>query len=149
MAIERTLILVKPDSVQRGLAGKLIARIEEKGFQLAGCKLLQMTEDHAAKLYEPHIGKGFYPSLVEYMTSGPIIALCVQGHSAVEQMRNLMGATNPVQATPGSIRGDWAQRVDKNCVHGSDSLESAQRELPIFFAEGEIIDYTAAFTQWT
>jgi nucleoside-diphosphate kinase len=149
MAIERTLVLVKPDTVQRGLAGRLITRLEEKGFQLAAAKLLLMDEKRAERLYEPHVGKPFYPPLVKYMTSGPIIALCVQGHDAISQVRTLMGATNPSQAAPGSIRGDWAQRLDFNCVHGSDSAESAQRELPIFFESGEIIDYTANFTEWS
>lgn len=149
MAIERTLVLIKPDTVQRGLAGRLITRLEEKGFQLAAVKLLRMDDARAARLYEPHLGKPFYPPLVKYMTSGPIVALCVQGHGAIDQVRTLMGATDPSKAAPGSIRGDWAQRLDYNCVHGSDSLESAQRELPIFFEPHELIDYEANFTKWS
>ncbi len=148
MATERTLVLIKPDTVQRGLAGQLIARLEAKGFQLAGAKLLQMDAQRAERLYEPHVGKPFYPPLVEYMTSGPIVALCVQGHGAVDQVRTLMGATDPSKAAPGTIRGDWGQRVDRNCVHGSDSAESAAREIPIFFATSELLEYSAAFTAW-
>ncbi|MBM3460658.1 MAG: nucleoside-diphosphate kinase [Armatimonadetes bacterium] len=148
MATEKTLVLIKPDSVQRGLAGRIISRFEEKGFQLCGVKLIHMDSSRAARLYEPHLGKPFYDPLVKYMTSGPIVALCLSGHNAIEQVRTLMGATNPSQAAPGSIRGDFAQRVDYNCVHGSDSAESAQRELPIFFEPGEIVDYEANYTKW-
>lgn len=148
MSKQRTLILIKPDSVQRGLAGQIIGRLEAKGLQLAGLKLLHMDAARAAKLYEPHVGKPFYDGLVGYMTSGPIVALCVEGYNAIEQVRTLMGATNPSQAAPGTIRGDFGQRVDNNCVHGSDSPESAARELPIFFGEGEIVSYEANFTKW-
>lgn len=148
MSKQRTLILIKPDSVQRGLAGQIIGRLEAKGLQLAGLKLLHMDATRAAKLYEPHVGKPFYDGLVKYMTSGPIIALCVEGYNAIDQVRTLMGATNPSAAAPGTIRGDFGQRVDNNCVHGSDSPESAARELPIFFEEGEIVTYEANFTKW-
>jgi nucleoside-diphosphate kinase len=148
MSRQKTLVLIKPDSVQRGLAGQIIGRFEAKGMQLAGLKLLHMDASRAARLYEPHVGKPFYEGLVKYMTSGPIVALCIEGHNAIEQVRTLMGATNPSQAAPGTIRGDFAQRVDNNCVHGSDSAESAARELPIFFDEGEIASYEAHFTKW-
>ena len=149
MAIERTLVLIKPDIVQRGLIGRLITRFEEKGFQLAGCRLIQLDAARAGRLYEPHVGKPFYDGLVQYMSSGPIVALCVQGHDAIDQVRTLMGATNPSKAAPGTIRGDWGQRMDFNCVHGSDSPESAQREIPIFFGDGELVEYEANFTKWS
>ena len=148
MAKERTLVLIKPDSVQRGLAGRIIARFEERGFQLAGARHLQMDADLAARLYEPHVGKGFYPPLVEYMTCGPIVALCVEGYGVIDAVRKMMGATDAAKAEPGTIRGDFGQRIDRNCVHGSDSLESAMREIPIFFSEKDLVDYTATFTQW-
>lgn len=148
MSKQRTLILVKPDSLQRGLAGQLIARLEAKGMQLIGTKLLRMDAARAGRLYEPHVGKPFYDPLVEYMTSGPIIALCVEGYAAIDQVRTLMGATDPVKAAPGTIRGDWGQRVDRNCVHGSDSPESAAREIPIFFDDKELVSYEANFAQW-
>ena len=146
---QRTLVLIKPDSVQRGLAGRIIARFEERGYQLAAARLIRMDGDLAARLYEPHVGKGFYPPLVEYMTSGPILALCVEGYGVIDGVRKMMGATDPSKAEPGTVRGDFAQRVDRNCVHGSDSPESAERELPIFFAAKDLIDYSATFTQWT
>ena len=149
MEKQRTLVLIKPDSMQRGLAGRIIARFEERGYQLAGARLLRMDKTLAANLYEPHVGKDFYTPLVEYMTSGPIIALCVEGYGVIDGVRKMMGATVPANAEPGTIRGDFAQRVDRNCVHGSDSPESAAREIPIFFAEKDLVDYSATFTQWT
>ncbi len=148
MALEKTLVLIKPDSIQRGLAGRLIARFEDKGLRLVGTRLLHMDAARAARLYEPHVGKPFYDGLVKYMTSGPIMALCVEGYDAIGQVRTLMGATDPSKAAPGTIRGDWGQRLDNNCVHGSDSLESAARELPIFFEAHELCDYEANFTRW-
>lgn len=148
MAKQRTLILIKPDTVQRGLAGQLISRLEAKGMALIGARLLKMDAARAGRLYEPHLGKPFYDGLVKYMTSGPIIALCVEGHNAIEQVRTLMGATDPSKAAPGTIRGDWGQRVDNNCVHGSDSPESAARELPIFFEAHEMVEYEPSFTTW-
>lgn len=148
MSKQRTLILVKPDTVQRGLAGQLISRLEAKGMQLVGVKLFKMDAARAGRLYEPHVGKPFYDGLVKYMTSGPIVALCVEGHNAIDQVRTLMGATDPSKAAPGTIRGDWGQRVDNNCVHGSDSPESAARELPIFFDDHELVTYEANFTAW-
>ena len=148
MAKERTLVLIKPDIIQRGMAGRLISRLEDRGLQIVAARLLRMNEATAARLYEPHIGKAFYPPLVEFMTAGPILALCMEGHGAIDLVRTTMGATDPARAAPGTIRGDWGQRVDRNCVHGSDSLESAAREISIFFEPHEVLDYPAAFTQW-
>ncbi|MCL5773046.1 MAG: nucleoside-diphosphate kinase [Firmicutes bacterium] len=146
--MERTLVLVKPDAVQRGLIGKIITRFEEKGFQTAGLKFLWMDEKKAGRLYEPHFGKAFYEPLVNYMTSGPITAMVLEGEKVIEQVRNMMGATNPQNASPGSIRGDFATRIDHNIVHGSDSPESAQREIPIFFEKAELVDYTKDISKW-
>lgn len=147
--MDQTLLLIKPDGVQRGLIGRIIARIEQKGFQLAALKLLWLKKDMAEKLYEPHKGKGFYEPTVSYMTSSPIVAMVIRGAVVVDQVRTLMGATNPQNAAPGSIRGDFGQRIDMNIVHGSDSPESAAREIPIFFTSDEIAEYKLLISDWT
>ncbi len=139
--LQKTLVLVKPDAVARGLVGNIVGRFETRGLTLRGMKLIQMDKALAANLYKPHEGRPFYNDLVNYMTSGPIVCLCVEGVNAIAIVRTMMGASNPVEAAPGTIRGDFAQRLDNNCVHGSDSPESAARELPIFFGEGEIVEY--------
>ena len=140
MALETTLILVKPDGVSRGLVGEVVSRIERKGFRLAGMKLMHMSDDLAAKHYAEHVEKPFYPALKAFMTGGPLVAMAVQGEDAVAQMRTLMGATNPANATPGTLRGDFCTETTKNLVHGSDSPASAERELALWFAEGELVD---------
>ncbi len=145
-ALQRTLVLIKPDAVQRGLVGQIVSRFEARGLNLCGLKLLQMDAQRAAKLYEPHVGRPFYEGLVKYMTSGPIVALCLEGVEAIAVVRKMMGATNPSQAEPGTIRGDFAQRVDFNIVHGSDSPENAARELPIFFASEEMVSHDPSYT---
>ena len=144
--LQQTLVLVKPDSVTRGLIGNIVGRFEARGLAIKGMKLIQMDTGLAGKLYAPHEGKPFYNDLMEYMTSGPIVCLCLEGSNAIPIVRTMMGATNPKEAAPGTIRGDFAQRMDCNCVHGSDSPESAARELPIFFGEGEILSYDPCFT---
>jgi len=144
--LQQTLVLVKPDAVNRGLVGNIVSRFEARGLAILGLKLLHMDEARAGKLYEPHKGKGFYDPLVKYMTSGPIVALCLEGVNAIPVVRKMMGATNPSEAEPGTIRGDFAQRVDFNCVHGSDSPESAARELPIFFEKSEMVSHDPCFT---
>lgn len=146
--LQQTLVLCKPDTVNRGLVGQIIARFEARGLALVGVKLLQMDDKRAAKLYEPHVGKGFYDSLVGYMTSGPIVAMAIEGSNAIAVVRKMLGATNPSEAEPGTIRGDFAQRVDFNCVHGSDSVENAKREIPIFFESGEVISHDPGYTHW-
>ena len=146
--LQRTLVLVKPDAVQRGLIGNIISRFESRGLALVGLKLIHMSQDRAAKLYAPHEGRPFYNSLVTYMTSGPIVALALEGVNAIAVARKMMGATNPSEAEPGTIRGDFAQRVDFNCVHGSDSEENAQRELPIFFEAQELVSHDPSYTYW-
>lgn len=145
---ERTLVLLKPDSLQRGLAGPIISRLEAHGLKLVGCKMLQMDKALAHRHYEAHVGKSFFESVVRFMTSGPIIAMAWQGKGAIDQVRKAMGSTNPAQAAPGTIRGDWALDIERNLVHGSDGPESAERELAIFFEEDEIFDFERDVDRW-
>jgi len=133
VSIERTLILVKPDGVARGLVGEVIARIERKGFALEALELRTLERAVAEQHYAEHTDKPFFGELVAFITSGPLVAMCVSGESAISAMRTLMGATNPLEATPGSIRGDLATVIGENIVHGSDSPQSAARELELFF----------------
>ena len=146
--METTLILVKPDGVQRGLVGEVIGRLERKGLRISGLKMIQASEELANKHYGEHVGKPFFDSLVSFITSSPLIALAVEGESAVEVSRNLMGATNPKEAAPGTIRGDYGLTIGMNIIHGSDSLESAARELAIFFENSEILVYERAIDTW-
>jgi nucleoside-diphosphate kinase len=133
VAVEQTLILVKPDGVQRGLVGEVIARLERKGFTLRALELKTLDRETAEEHYGEHRERPFFGELVEFITSGPLVAMCVEGDDAIKGMRQIMGATNPIEAAPGSIRGDFATVIGENIVHGSDSPESAQRELGIFF----------------
>ena len=135
MATERTLILVKPDAFARGLSGEIIARFERKGLRIAALKHMQLDEDTAKRHYAEHEGKPFFGELVDFITSGPLVAMVLEGHEAVKAARQVIGATNPLEAAPGSIRGDFALEVGKNMVHGSDSAASAQREAGLFFPE--------------
>jgi nucleoside-diphosphate kinase len=133
--MERTLILIKPDAFARNLSGEIIARFERKGLRLVAMNLLTMSRDLAAQHYAEHEGKGFYEELVTFITSGPLVAMALEGEQAVVAARQVIGATNPLEATTGSIRGDFAIEVGQNMVHGSDSLESAAREVALFFPE--------------
>lgn len=133
--MEKTLILIKPDGVERKLMGKIIDRIEAKGLQIEEMKMMPLSSEVAEAHYEEHRDKPFFSSLVEFMTSGPIVAIIVSGEGAVKGMRNLMGATNPLESAPGSIRGDFGLEMSKNLIHGSDSPESAKREIDLFFPE--------------
>jgi nucleoside-diphosphate kinase len=133
--MERTLILVKPDAFARNLTGEIIARFERKGLKLAALKQLTMTSELAERHYAEHAGRGFFGELVEFITSGPLVAMVLEGESAVDAARQVIGATNPLQASPGSIRGDYAIEVGENMVHGSDSTESSAREVALFFPE--------------
>ena len=133
--MDRTLILVKPDAFARGLTGEIIARFERKGLRLAALKQMQVTEELAKQHYAEHDGKPFFGELVEFITSGPLVAMVLEGNDAVKAARQVIGATNPLEATTGSIRGDFATEVGKNMVHGSDSAESAARESGLFFPE--------------
>ena len=147
--MNRTLILLKPDAVQRGLVGELIMRIERKGLKLAAMKLMSVTEDLAQQHYAEHIGKPFFDGLVAFITSSPVVALVVEGENAVLTMRNtLMGATNPQEAATGTIRGDYGMTIGMNLIHGSDSAEAAEREIDIFFCAEEILNYQRVLDSW-
>jgi nucleoside-diphosphate kinase len=135
VAVERTLVLCKPDSVERGLVGEVVGRLERKGFRLVAMELRTLDEATAKQHYGEHEGKPFFGDLVSFITSGPLVALCVEGPDAVGAVRTLMGPTNPITAPPGSIRGDYGLEIEKNLVHGSDSPESAARELGLFFPQ--------------
>ena len=131
--MDRTLILVKPDAFQRGLTGEIIARFERKGLKIVAMRHMQVTEDLAKQHYAEHEGKPFFGELVEFITSGPLVAMVLEGHEAVKAARQVIGATNPLEAAPGSIRGDFGVIVRENLIHASDSEESAEREVKIFF----------------
>ena len=139
MAVERTLVLVKPDAVRRGLSGEIIARLERRGLVLRGAKLVQVDEELAAAHYAEHRGKDFFAGLVAFITSGPTLALVIEGESAVTAVRSTMGATDPARSAPGTIRGDLGLSMPDNLVHGSDSHESAARELALWFHENETV----------
>ena len=131
----KTFFMIKPDGVQRNLVGEIISRVEAKGFSITKIKMMTISKELAEKHYEEHKNKPFFNDLVSFIISGPVVAMQVEGENVVLQIRNLMGATNPSESTPGSIRGDLATELDKNVVHGSDSDESAERELSLFFAK--------------
>jgi len=132
---ERTLVLIKPDAVRRGLVGEVVGRLERKGFTIVAMDLRTLDRDTASRHYGEHEGKPFFGELVEFITGGPLVAICVEGHRAVEAVRKLMGVTDPVESAPGSIRGDFALEIGQNLVHGSDSVESATREVALFFPD--------------
>ena len=137
---ERTFVAIKPDGVKRGLIGRILGKFEDKGYKIVGLKMLQVTEELAAKHYEEHIGKPFYEGLLKFITSGPIIAMVLQGENAISGVRKFMGKTNPDEAEVGSVRGDFAQVTRYNTMHGSDSKESAEREINLYFKPEEICD---------
>jgi nucleoside-diphosphate kinase len=146
--MERTLILLKPDCVQRRLCGDILARFERKGLRLVALKLLQAPRALAEKHYEVHKERPFYPSLVQFLTSGPTVALVLEGREAITVARNIIGATDGVKAAPGTIRGDYAISVQNNLVHGSDSVENAQKEMALWFKGEELTNYTPVDTSW-
>jgi nucleoside-diphosphate kinase len=146
--MERTLIIFKPDAVQRGLCGQILSRFEQKGLQLIGMKLMKIPAQLAETHYEPHKGKPFYPGLVKFMTSSPVIVLALAGKDAINIARKMMGKTFGSQAEPGTIRGDFGVSNSFNLIHGSDSPESAARELGLFFKSDELIDWTPASQGW-
>ena len=145
--MERTLILLKPDAVQRGLAGQILSRFEAKGLKIVAMKLMKITPELAARHYEAHRERKFYPGLVKFMTSSPVVALALEGIDAIKICRTLMGATFGADAAPGTIRGDYGVSRSYNLVHGSDSPEAAARELKLFFPEG-LVDYDYAGYGW-
>jgi len=139
--MERTLVLVKPDGVQRGLIGKIIDRFETRGLKLVGLKFIQMSDELAAKHYAVHVGKPFYESLVSYIVSGPVAAMAWEGKDVISIVRATMGITNPASAPPGTIRGDFGVEIGRNLVHGSDSPENAAYELNLFFDDSELVSW--------
>ena len=146
--MERTLVLIKPDAMQRGLASELLGRLERRGLRIVGLKLLQVDRALAERHYGEHIGKPFFEGLVSYITSCPIIAAAFEGTNAVESVRNTMGKTNPRDAAPGTIRGDYGLEIGRNLVHGSDSPESAERELGLFFQGAELLTVERSVDKW-
>ncbi|MDA8213275.1 MAG: nucleoside-diphosphate kinase [Clostridia bacterium] len=146
--MERTYVMVKPDGVQRNLTGEIIARYEKKGYKLVAMKLIRLTREIAEKHYAEHIGKGFFEGLVEYITSGPVVAMVLEGKDVVAGVRAMNGATNPANAAPGTIRGDLAIEVGRNVVHASDSVASAEREIAIYFGPEELISYEKNVDGW-
>lgn len=146
--MERTFLMVKPDGVQRNLIGKIVTRFEEKGFQLVGAKLIHITENLAEQHYAEHKGKPFFTQLVDFITSGPVFAMVWQGEEVIAKARLMMGKTDPLDALPGTIRGDFGVVKHKNIIHGSDGVESAQREIALFFKEEELVEYKKLLDGW-
>lgn len=146
--MERTLIILKPDAIQRRLAGRIIQRFEDKGLVIAGMKLMRLSRDLAERHYAPHQGKPFYPGLIDYITSGPVCVMVLQGDRCIEIARTLMGQTFGYEAAPGTIRGDFSAGRTYNLVHGSDSPETAATEIALYFTDDELLDYAPAGSEW-
>ncbi len=146
--MEQTLILVKPDGVQRGLIGEIVSRFERRGLKLVGMKFLQMTEELAGRHYAVHKERPFYSSLVEYITSGPVVAMVWEGNDAIVAARATMGGTKPVEASPGTIRGDFGMEIGRNLVHGSDSPENGKKEVSLFFSPEELVEWGRDTDRW-
>lgn len=146
--MERTFLAVKPDGVQRGLVGEIIRRFEQKGFKLVGLKLMQVPRETAERHYGEHQGKPFFNGLVDFITSGPIVAMAWEGKNVIATARAMMGATNPANAAAGTIRGDFSVDIGRNIIHGSDAPESAERELGIFFKPEELVSWNRAVDTW-
>lgn len=148
MATERTLILVKPDAMQRGLAGEVLRRFEQRGLRIVGLKLVQVSRELAGQHYAEHEGKPFYPGLVDYITSSPVIAAVLEGAGAIAMVRKMIGKTDPAEAEPGTIRGDLGMEKGRNLVHASDGPESAAREISLWFAEDELVSWPRDVDRW-
>ncbi len=146
--MERTFVMVKPDGVQRGLIGKIISRLERKGLKIVAMKMMKIEESLAEEHYVEHKEKPFFKDLIGYITSGPVVAMVIEGKEAIKVVRTLVGKTNPREALPGTIRGDYGMDVGRNVIHASDSLESAKREINLFFKEEEIVSYSKADEIW-
>lgn len=146
--MEKTLILLKPDSIQRNLSGQIINKIEQTGYKIIGMKFMILTESKAKEHYKEHVSKPFFNDLVSFITSGPLIALAIEGPNCVSKMRSIMGKTNPSESDPGTIRGDYGVSLSMNLIHGSDSVDSASRELKIFFNENELYSYEKDIDNW-
>ena len=146
--MERTFVMVKPDGVQRGLVGKIITRFEEKGFKLVAAKFLKIETALAERHYAEHKGKTFFSALVSYITSGPVLAMVWEGPYIIKVVRDMMGKTNPIESPSGTIRGDFGLTLEKNVIHGSDSPESAKREISLFFKDEELVEYSREIDKW-
>ena len=146
--MQQTFLAIKPDGVQRGLTGKIISRLEEKGFKLIGMKLMKVTNELAERHYGEHKDKPFFKGLVSFITSGPIVAMVWEGKNVISSLRKMMGKTNPLDAELGTVRGDFAVDIGKNVVHGSDGEESAKREIALFFKEEELIKWEQDIQKW-
>jgi nucleoside-diphosphate kinase len=140
MGVERTLSIVKPDAVEKNIIGEIVTRFEKNGLTIVASRMIQLSEQQAQGFYAEHDGKPFFESLVSYMTSGPVVVQVLEGEGAIAKNRELMGATNPAEAAPGTIRADFAESIDANAVHGSDSPESAEREISYFFEAGDLCE---------
>ena len=146
--MERTYLMVKPDGVQRGICGEIVSRFEKKGLKLVAMKLMVISKEVAENHYGEHKDKPFFPSLISYITSGPVLAMVWEGESAVSVCRNMMGKTNPKESAPGTIRGDFGMQTGMNIIHGSESVESAEREISIFFRPEELVSYEKTIQSW-
>ena len=146
--MERTLVILKPDAVQRGLIGPIITRLEQRGLRFAAMKLMQISPDLAARHYGIHKGKPFYEDLVKFITSGPVVVAVIEGKEAISIVRRTMGATSPASSEPGTIRADFGLEIGRNLVHGSDGADTAAYEIPLFFSEDEILTYERAVDHW-
>lgn len=148
MTVERTFVAVKPDGVERILVGEVVGRFEKRGLKIVGMKFMKVTKEMAEQHYGEHKGKPFYDGLVSYITSGPIVAMALEGKNAVALARQTIGATKPQDAAPGTIRGDLAVEIGRNIVHGSDSPENGQREIGIFFKPEELVEWSGSLNKW-
>lgn len=148
MSTERTLVIVKPDGVQRGLIGEVIARLERRGLKPVGMKLMQIDEALARRHYGVHEGKAFFPGLIRYITSAPVVVMAWEGPNAVEIVRRTMGSTKPLEAAPGTLRADFCLEIGRNLVHGSDGPETAASEIALFFTAGELVDWSRSVDPW-
>ncbi|MCL1472148.1 nucleoside-diphosphate kinase [Argonema antarcticum] len=146
--MERTFLAIKPDGVQRGLVGEIVRRLEAKGFTLVGLKLMKVSRELAEQHYDVHREKPFFPGLVNFITSGPVVAMVWEGDGVVASARKLIGATNPLTAEPGTIRGDYGVSVGRNLIHGSDAVETARHEVSLWFADEELVSWQPSLTSW-
>ncbi|HHW41769.1 MAG TPA: nucleoside-diphosphate kinase [Syntrophomonadaceae bacterium] len=146
--MERTFVMVKPDGVQRQLVGEIIRTFERRGLKIVGLKMLRITKELASRHYAEHQGKPFFDGLVEYITSAPVVAMVLEGRNCISLVRQMMGATDPAKAAPGTIRGSFGIDIGRNVIHGSDSPESAAREISLFFDESELLDYGLSLESW-
>jgi nucleoside-diphosphate kinase len=146
--VERTFLAIKPDGVQRGLVGEIIRRFEAKGFTLVGLKLMSVSRELAEQHYDVHKEKPFFAGLVDFITSGPVVAMVWQGEGVVASARKIIGATNPLTSEPGTLRGDFGVSIGRNIIHGSDAVETAQREISLWFADADLVDWKPVTTPW-